>query len=123
MPIYLDISRLDRRIVMSAHGHVTPEEIADNLKKIRAADVLHYGKIIDVTLAEYELTKEQIDSLAAMLRNQAADRSRGPLAFVIDPKRQAFANAFAEATKGDRPVMIFHTLRDARKWLADQVKV
>ena len=117
MPIYLDISRIDRLVVISAHGHVTPEEIADNTREIKKANVLHYSKIVDLTLAHYELTKDQIESLATMLRSQAANESRGPLAFVIDPKRESFANAFAEATKGDRPVMIFHTIHAARQWL------
>ena len=122
MPIYLDISRIDRLIVISAHGHVTPEEIAANLKGLKEENVLHFGKVVDLTLAHYELTKDQIASLAAMLRSQAGNESRGPLAFVIDPRRESFANAFAEATKGDRPVMIFHTIHAARKWLGLQTK-
>lgn len=123
MPIYLDISRIDRLVVISAHGHVTPEKIADNTREIKEANVLHFGKIVDLTLAHYELTKDQIESLATMLRGQAGDKSRGPLAFVIDPKRESFANAFAEATKGDRPVMIFHTIHAARQWLGLHPKV
>lgn len=123
MPIYLDISRIDRLVVISAHGHVTPEEVADNIKEIKEANVLHFGKIVDLTLAHYELTNDQIEGLATMLRGEAGDKSRGPLAFVIDPKRESFANPFAEATKGDRPVMIFHTIHAARQWLGLHPKV
>jgi hypothetical protein len=123
MPIYLDISRIDRLVVISAHGQVTPEEIAVQLRGLKEADVLHFSKIIDLGLAQYELTKDQIESLATMLRSQAGDKPRGPLAFVIDPKRESFANTFAELTKGDRPVMLFHTIHAARKWLGSLPRV
>ena len=117
MPIYMDISRIDRRVVITAHGHITAEEIAANTKELIEANVPHFGKIIDVTLSKSDLTKEQVERIAALLRGQPGDRSRGPVAFVIDPKREGFANAFAEVTKGDRPVMLFHTIHAARKWL------
>jgi hypothetical protein len=117
MPLYLDISRIDRRVVITAHGHITPEQIAAIAKQTIEANVSHFGKIIDVTLSTSDLTKDQVERIAALLRGHPGDRSRGPLAFVIDPKREGFANAFADVTNGDRPVMLFHAIHAARKWL------
>jgi hypothetical protein len=119
MPISLDISPLHRTVVIAASGHVTPEEIGRNTQALIAANVPHYGKIIDVSLATSDLSKEQVDRIAEMLRGDPGS-GRGPVAFVINPTRIGFAHAFADVTSGDRPVGLFHTLREAREWLSKQ---
>ena len=68
MPISLDIAPLHRTVVIAAIGHVTPEEISRNTQQLIAANVPHYGKIIDVSLATSDLSKDQVDRIAAMLR-------------------------------------------------------
>jgi len=122
MPITLDISPLHRVVVIASIGHVTPEEIARNTQMLVEANVPHYGKIIDVSLSTSDLTEAQVEHIAAMLRGDP-DSGRGPVAFVINPNRVGFAHAFADATKGERPVKLFRTLRDARKWLDEQPKI
>jgi len=122
MPISLDIAPLHRTVVIAAIGHVTPEEISRNTQQLIAANVPHYGKIIDVSLATSDLSKDQVDRIAAMLRGDPGS-GRGPVAFVINPDRVGFAHAFADATKGDRPVKLFRTLREARRWLEEQPRV
>ena len=120
MPISLDIAPLHRTVVIAAIGHVTPEEISRNTQALIAANVPHYGKIM--SLATSDLSKEQVERIAAMLRGDPGS-GRGPVAFVINPNRVGFAHAFADVTKGDRPVKLFHTLREARKWLGEQSPV
>jgi len=122
MPISMDISPLHRTVVIAAIGHVTPEEIAGNTQALVEANVPHYGKIIDVTLSTSDLTEAQVERIAAMLRGDPGS-GRGPVAFVINPHRVGFAHAFADATKGERPVKLFRSLRDARKWLDEQPRV
>lgn len=122
MPISLDISPLHRTVVIASIGHVTPEEIARSTEALIAANVPHYGKIIDVSLSTSDLTEAQVEHIAAMLRGDPGS-GRGPVAFVINPNRVGFAHAFADATKGDRPVKLFRSLRDARKWLDEQPKI
>lgn len=122
MPISLDISPLHRTVVIASIGHVTPEEIARSTEALIAANVPHYGKIIDVSLSTSDLTEAQVEHIAAMLRGDPGS-GRGPVAFVINPNRVGFAHAFADATKGDRPVKLFRSLREARKWLAEQPRV
>jgi hypothetical protein len=119
MPISLDISPIDRMVVIAAIGHVTPEEIGRNTQELIAANVAHYGKIIDVSLATSDLSKDQVDRIAVMLRGDPGS-GRGPVAFVINPDRVGFAHVFADVTQGDRPVALFRTLREARAWLARQ---
>lgn len=122
MPISLDISPLHRIVVIAASGHVTPEEISRSTQSLVEANVQHYGKIIDVTLSTSSLTKEQVEQIAAMLRAEPSSR-RGPVAFVINPDIVGFANVFAEVTEDERPIKLFRSLRDARKWLRAQPTV
>ena len=44
---------------------------------------------------------------------------RGPVAFIVRPDDEGFAKAFAGITEGDRPVRLFHSLHQARRWLEE----
>jgi hypothetical protein len=117
MPIYMDILRIERLVVIIARGHVTAEEIATNTKTLIEANVPGFAKIIDVTGSASDLTREQVHRIADMLRGSQDGPSRGPVAFVVNPARQGFAEAFAEVTQGDRPIELFTSLHVARRWL------
>ena len=119
MPIYMDISRINRLVVIVAKGHVTADEITANTKALVEADVPGYAKIIDTTGSNSDLTREQVDKIATLLRGDAKDRTRGPVAFVVNPDRKGFADAFAEVTQGERPIRLFKSLHTARKWLLE----
>ena len=43
---------------------------------------------------------------------------RGPLALVADPNRGELAQTFKALTADDRPVEVFRSIHEARKWLA-----
>lgn len=122
MPITLDISPINRLVVIAASGHITAEEISRVSRELIEANVPHYGKIVDATLSTSNLTEQQVDHIAAMLRGEPG-AGRGPVAFVNDPDRVGFARAFASATQSDRPVKLFRTLREARNWLLEQPRI
>lgn len=116
MPIYMDIIRIERLVVIVARGHVTAEEVSKNTETLLAANVPAFAKIIDVTGSASDLTREQVERIASLLRGD--DRSsRGPVAFVVNPARKGFAEAFAEVTHGERPIGLFTSLHAARNWL------
>jgi hypothetical protein len=119
MPIHMDILPIERLVVIVARGHVTAEEMAENTKKLIVANVPTYAKIIDVTGSNSDLTREQVERVAAMLRGDPTSRTRGPVAFVVDPRRRGFAEAFAEVTRGERPIKLFRSLHVARRWLRE----
>ena len=119
MPIQMDISPINRLVVIVARGFVTAEEIAENTRKLVEANVPGYTKIIDVSASTSDLTREQVEKVAALLRGNPADTSRGAVAFVINRHRVGFADAFAEVTKGERPIQLFTSLHEARRWLQD----
>ena len=117
MPIYVDILRIERLVVIVARGHVTVEEIAESAKTVMGANVPTFAKIIDVTGSASDLTREQVQRIADMLRGHSDNSSRGPVAFVVNPARKGFAEAFADVTHGDRPIELITSLHVARRWL------
>ncbi len=119
MPIYMDILPLERVVLIVARGQVSADEIAENTRKLVAANVPTYAKIIDVRGSASDLTKDQVNGVADMLRGRSDVAARGPVAFIIDPTRSGFADVFADVTKGERPVQLFRSLHEARKWLKE----
>ena len=78
-------------MVIVARGHIAAEEIAATTRQLVEANVPAYAKIIDVSQATSELTREQVQKVADLLRGAPGDTSRGPVAFVINPDRVGFA--------------------------------
>jgi len=100
MPIYLDVSPLERLVVIVARGPVTGEEIDETTRKLLGHSVPEYAKIIDVTGAASDMTAEQVTGMAAMLRSGRDDAARGPVAFVVNPARTGFADSFRRSHSG-----------------------
>jgi hypothetical protein len=119
MPLHMDIVPIQRLVVIVAHGEITADDLANNVKELIEARVAHYAKIIDVSSSHWVLTKEQIDAIAGTLRGDPNSDMRGPVAFIVSPNDEGFAQAFAGITQGDRPVRLFHSLHQARRWLED----
>jgi hypothetical protein len=65
------------------------------------------------------LTQEQIDQIAKTLRGDPHSDVRGPVAFIVRPEDEGFAQVFSKITEGDRPVRLFHSLHQARRWLEE----
>lgn len=117
MPIYMETSRLYRTVTIVARGTVTAEEIRNVVQQLLEAHLPEFTKIVDVSSARSDLSKEQIERVADLLRGDADD-SRGAVAFVVNPDHVGFAHAFAELTRGERPISLFTSLHEARDWLA-----
>jgi len=113
----MDISPLHRLVVIVARDHVAAEEIAATTRQFVDAKGPAYAKIIDVSQAKSDLTHEQVQKVADLLRGAPGDTSRGPVAFVINPDRIGFADMFVDVTQGERPIELFRSLHEARAWL------
>jgi hypothetical protein len=119
MPLHMDIVPIQRLVVIVAHGEVTADDLANNVKELIAANVAHFAKIIDVSTSHWVLTQEQIDQIAKTLRGDPHSDVRGPVAFIVRPEDEGFAQVFSKITEGDRPVRLFHSLHQARRWLEE----
>jgi hypothetical protein len=121
MPIQLEIFHPDRILVGIGRGTVTIREYGEFVAEVVKANVVHYRKIVDVTAAE-SATIDQDILLAfdEQFRNFSKSRPRGPLALVVDRKRGDLARAFKALSAPDRPVEVFGSIHEARKWLQNQ---
>ncbi len=119
MPIHFDISPMNRLVVIVARGRVTPEEIADVRQQLVNANVPDYAKIVDTTASSSTIGREQVEKIAAMRGLTHDGVKRGAVAFVVDPNKQGFAEAFADVTQGERPIRLFASLHAARRWLLE----
>lgn len=121
MPIHIDFFHPGRLIVVVVRGVVTNDEIAAAMRQFLESGALHYRKLLDISSPSNPMSIEDIERTAALLRSAPHAASRGPLAFVISPGRGAEnAERFVAMTEGERPVKVFHSLHEARKWLEQQ---
>lgn len=116
MPVYMEISRLHRTVTIVARGTISPDEIRGVAQQLAEANVRPFAKVVEVAGATTEWTPEQVARVAQLLRGASSEK-RGPVAFIIDPARTAFPEAFAEMTKGEGPIELFKSLGEARGWL------
>jgi hypothetical protein len=124
MPIHVRISHHDRLVVAVCHGTITGEEFLSAVRESVEQGALHYRKIIDVAAANTDADMERLKQLLTLVRASPQAAQRGPLAFVIDGKRGDIVRELAALTEeGERPVRVFTSLHEARKWLDEIFKV
>jgi len=116
MPIYLEIDRLDRVVMIVAHGEIDDTDLLKTAEDLLAADVAALAKIIDTSASVSHGSVEQVAAIARMMRERPGGALRGPVACVVDPQRPGFSEAFAEQSAADRPIRLFTSLREARQW-------
>jgi hypothetical protein len=122
MPIHLDISDLDRLVVAVLLGEATADDIMEVAREFLKTGRQAYGKIVDTSAGSSPIGEDKLAAIAAFMRADPKAQSRGPLAFVVDPKRGEQVHKFAELTSGERPVKVFTSLREARKWVRENMK-
>ena len=87
-----------------------------------------YGKIFDVTAAEFTLSRADVEALAQRIadvlkRAQLAGMKVGPLAIVAaTDESRVLARLFARKAPLDRPVAVFREHHEARKWIEECAK-
>jgi hypothetical protein len=124
MPIHVRISHHDRLVVAVAHGTISGEEFANAVREAVEQGALHYRKLIDVAAANTDADMERLEQLLVIARNSPQAAQRGPLAFVVDGKRGDTVRELAALTEeGERPIRVFTSLHEARKWLDEASRV
>jgi hypothetical protein len=118
MPIHIRVSHPDRLVVAVGHGTILPEEFQDAVRQFLQQGALHYRKIIDVAAANTPADAERLKTLIEMVRAAPDAANRGALAFVVDERRGEKVRELAAMTEtGERPVAVFTSLHEARRWL------
>lgn len=117
MAIHLDISRLDRLVMVVIIGDATASDMLALARQFADADIMLYRKIVNITAGNLVVDDAELANVAASLRADPGMAARGPLAFVVDAAGNRVAEKFAELTTGERPVQVFRSLHAARRWL------
>lgn len=117
MGFNFDIFPPDRMVTVVARGEITMLDLANLTKDLIDAGVLAYRKIIDITSATSTIGENELAVIAERLRNAPVPRQRGPLAIVADHERGELARLFMSMTSEERPVQVFRSIHEARKWL------
>lgn len=119
MPIQLTIYHPDRLVIGRATGDMSFAEFVEFGREIQNAGLVHYRKIVDVIDARPAFSEQEFLTMVQLAREVRADRRRGALAFVADPKRGEFAKLFASLDVDGRPARVFRSIHDARRWIAE----
>ena len=123
MPIHVRISHHDRLVVAVAHGTISAEEFLDAVRESVEQGALHYRKLIDVAAANTAADMAVLKQLIVMARNSPQGAQRGPLAFVVDGERgDAVRELAGFIEEGERPMRVFTSLHETRKWLDEVFK-
>jgi hypothetical protein len=108
MPIYMEISPLDRL--------VSGDEVRNTAQKLAEARVRQFAKIVEVASATFDFQSPDVLALAQTLHADAD--GRGPIAFVGYDLSRPFPRMFATQTAHEGPVELFKSLYEVRAWIA-----
>ena len=123
MPIHVRISHHDRLVIAVAHGTNTAEDFQGAVQEFLKEGALHYRKLIDVAAANSDADMTRLKALFALMRSLPDAAQRGPLAFVVDSRRGDTVRELATTEEGERPIRVFTSLHEARKWLDEIYKI
>jgi hypothetical protein len=110
-------------VIAVAHGTITAEELQNAVREFLDQSALHYRKLIDVAAANSDADMTRLKALFALMRSLPDAAQRGPLAFVVDSKRGDTVRELATTEEGERPIRVFTSLHEARKWLDEIYKI
>lgn len=121
MPLHHTVSHSKRLVVALAKGSCTRADIERYFAEVSQDGGGPYGKIFDVTNGEFRLDKDDVEVLAARIREIAElGLPMGPVAIVAATgESRALARLFARRAPARRPIAVFGEHHEARKWLEE----
>jgi ABC-type nitrate/sulfonate/bicarbonate transport system substrate-binding protein len=122
MAIQVTVDHFHRLVIGVAQGTLVLQDLVAFGLEVLKASAVPYGKIIDVATATPGFSQEELRAFAKIVRDTQPDTPRGPLAFVIDPKRGDMARLFTGLEVADRPANLFRTIHEARRWMNEQIQ-
>jgi hypothetical protein len=122
MPITWSISPEERLVTVKADGPVTLENAEHYLDALVVNDAMPYRKLVDCTAMQPVVSDEEMMRLGGRMRAYVATLEGGPLAFVVTrPEVLDYVKRYINLVIGaTRPVKIFKTVDEARRWLDAQ---
>ena len=118
MPIQFEIDHTKRFVGVKAYGVVVLHEILDYFDALVIQDAMSYAKLFDARDAEPSLSDADVMELGARVSAYAAFDPRGPIAAVAVTKKAGdILQRFMNLGSAPRPMRLFGSVEEARKWL------
>jgi hypothetical protein len=118
MPIRLTVFGPDRLVVGVAVDTITVADLVDFMRQLTEGELHRFRKIIDISAARPEISAEELAQFSEGLRAALKDTPRGAMAIVANDKTNDLARLFSGVTGDGRPVDVFRSIHEARKWLS-----
>lgn len=117
MPLYWSIDSKAELVTIVAEGPVTRADTEAYIEAIVGAGALAYRKLYDGLLSTLALRTDDVLELGARFRSYH-DQRVGPVALVWPAdQRQALSRLLGVLASADRPLRLFETRSQARRWL------
>ena len=121
MPIKVKIDHDTRWVEAVAEGELSLEDIEVFLDAVIVGDALPYRKLFDAREAEPRLSDDDVMVLGARVSAYEVHDPRGPVAAVAMGKEaSALLQRFMNLGGAPRPMRLFGTIEDARRWLGQE---
>lgn len=118
MPLHWTMESKIQLVTVVAEGDVTRSDVEAYIAMSSGANVLEWRKLFDARKGRAIFTDQDVNALGARIREGAAVRVVGPLAFVMPevetPQLMRFLGFLAAAK---RPMRLFHEIAPARRWI------
>ena len=119
MALTWTISHPERLVTVLGEGDIVLQDLERYLDDVVVADALPYAKLFDLGTATWMLSDTEMIVLAGRIRAYPALDKFGPIAIVAASDIQnEHAQMFETLADVERPLRIFRTRDDARKWLS-----
>ena len=89
-----------------------PDEVDDPI-----AQLAMLGERVGADFTTSAIGEAELETIAERLRSVPLLKPRGPLAIVADGNRGELGRLFMSLTSDERPVQVFRSIHEARKWL------
>jgi len=124
VPLHIDIGHGQRLVHTRAEGLVGLDEILDYFDRVAVADAMPYAKFFDASKARFSISDDDMMVLGARVSAYASMEPRGPVALIVGSDEDyILGKRFANLGGARRPLQVFQTVDDARKWLDAQPAV
>ena len=119
MPLRWTISDQQRLVTIVAEGFLHIEELEECYDAMVVANALSYARLFDGRKLDHQQgSDEDFMRLGARMSAYVATLPGGPLALVVTTRiAREFVDRYLNLTPAPRPVNIFRTADEARRWL------
>jgi hypothetical protein len=107
----------DRLVVGIAVDAVTVADLDDFVRQVGDGKLHRYRKIIDITGGQPAFSPDELSKFSDGLRTALKDTPRGALAIVASDETSELARLFSGITGDGRPIEVFRSIHEARRWL------